>query len=384
MADEPRKRVRTSTPAPDRAEPVEDNQLENLAGQVADRFGTSVMRKATAVPGFCQTETGIFVLDMALLGGVPEGLSTMFFGWPSGGKTTLAMRVAANMQRKYPDKQVVYMDLEKTYDNSWAATHGMDNDRLFICQPNSGEEGVDIAHGVLQAPETACFILDSIPTVIPMKEADSSASDDFYAIRSKLIGKMCTKILDATTKARHNWGYAPTTILINQWRDKLDATKMGIKTKLPGGQQPNFLCTTQIEIKNFEVTGKTDKGIDCVLHNEHSFKIKKSRIGNSLREGEFRMIRDNGHYLGAGAIDEASQVVGYAKKFGLLTGGGKNQRIDGTDQSFGSMEAIGEFLEDNAEHYINLKRRNIMAQRIDRGLPPLPPDQYLLGWCEKI
>lgn len=382
MAEEIRKRVRASVPEAAIAPVPTASQLDGVVTEITTTFGSNVMRRATAVPGFCQTETGIFMMDMGLLGGIPEGLSTMFFGWPSGGKTTLAKRVAGNFQKKYPEKSVVFVDLEKTYDNNWAAVHGIDNERLYIVQPNSGEEAVDIIDACLQAPETACLIMDSIPTLIPMKEADSSASDDFYAIRSKLIARLCSKTLSATTKARHNWGFSPTTIFINQWRDKLDATKMGIKTKLPGGQQPNFLCTTQIEVKNYEVTGKSDKGLDIVLHNDHSFKFKKTRIGNSIREGEFRMIRDPAHYLGAGAIDEAMQVVGYAKKFGLLTGGGKSQRIDGIDKVFGKQEEIGNFFEDNPEEFLNVKRRIIMAQRLDMGLQALPPDQYLLGWCE--
>lgn len=356
--------------------------LAAIMAQVTSRMGANVMRRATAVPGFNQIETGIFTLDMALLGGIPEGLTTMIFGWESSGKTTLAKRVAGRMQKKYPNKAVIFVDLEQTYDRQWGAKHGIDNERLIIVSPESGEQAVDVVDACLRAPETALIIIDSLPTLVPMAEANSSAEDTLVAARSRLIGRLCSKILQATITAR-NHGNAPTVILINQWRLKIGVSKGDPRT-LPGGQQPKFLCTTMIEMKNKEIAGRNSRDIEIVSHNEHAFVIKKSRVGNSSRTGEFVMIRDPEHALGEGAIDDAHVVVSYAKKFGLLTGGGASWRIDGLDRKFGKMAEVADFLEAHEEELLDLKRRLVIIQRTDMGLLPLPRDNYLLGFCETI
>ena len=373
--DQPRQRTRSREVTPTPAVSADYAAIQSL---VEKRGGPYVMRKATAVPGYNQTETGIFTLDLALLGGIPEGLTSMLFGYESSGKTTLAARIVARLQRKYPDKQVVYVDTEQTYDNTWSARHGVDNDRLWLVQPTSGEEAVDIIDAILRTPDTTAMVLDSLPALVPMKESEGSAEDALVAVRARLIGRLCSKILDATNAAR-KIGSSPTSLLINQWRTKIGVVK-GDPRVLPGGYQPKYLATTMIEVKNKEETGPNFRGVPIVLRNHHAFVLKKSKVGNSMREGEFQMIRDPDHPLGAGAIDEVDTVCGFAKKFGLITGGGSSWHIADVNKKFGKQLEIEQFFEAEPEEYVMLKRRIIMAQRRDMGLSFLPPDSYLYGW----
>ena len=104
--------------------------LEALAKEARETYGTPLVVNAAAQPGYMHIETGIFSLDLALLGGFAEGHATMVYGWESAGKTTVAMRAAAAAQRKHPDKAVVFVDTEGTYDNQWGERHGIDNDAL--------------------------------------------------------------------------------------------------------------------------------------------------------------------------------------------------------------------------------------------------------------
>lgn len=374
-------RVRVRVPTP--VEPVvESADFDSIIGQVNARMGANVMRKATAVPGMAHIDTGIFMLDMALLGGIPEGHSTMLYGYESSGKTTLAIRIAAALQRKYPDKRVVYFDCEHTYNNIWAAIHGVDNSRMYIVQPSSGEELVDVVDAVLQTKDCAAIVIDSLPTIIPMKESESSAEDAMVALRARLVGRMCSKILAAQTKMRTaENGFAPTKILINQWRTKIGVVK-GDPRVLPCGAQPKFLCTTMLELKNKEELVRNSKGIEIVKQNNHTFVVKKSRVGNSVRQAEFTMVRDPENPLGEGTIDDFETVTTYAKKFGLVTGGGSSWRIDGIDKKFGKLEQIEDFFIADEEEFLIMKRRLIMAQRLEMGLLAMPPDGYLCGWCE--
>lgn len=389
-----RSRQRPAAPPPEAEVEEVDNHpnLNAIIAQVSGRMGSGVMRKATAIPGFNQTETGIFMLDMALLGGIAEGLTTMIYGWESSGKTTLAKRIAGRMQKKYPGKAVVFVDLEQTYDRQWGEKHGIDNENLFIVQPESGEQAVDIIDAVIRAPETACVIIDSLPALVPQAEVDSSAEDALVAVRARLIGRLCSKILQGQIASRHQGNYV-TVILINQYRTKIGVVK-GDNRVLPGGNQPKYLCTTMIEMKNKEIMGRSERDMEVVDHNDHAFTIKKSRVGNSMRTGEFTMVRNPDHPLGEGAIDESTQVATYAKRFGLITGGGSSWKIDGVAdpenpaelQRFRKLDEIKDWMDDpaNEEAYTDLKRRIIMILRQDMGLLPLPPDGYLLGWCELV
>lgn len=362
-------------PAPD----GEGSELGAVMGQISERMGVNVMRRASVIPGFCHLESDIFTLDMALLGGLAEGLVAQIYGWESSGKTTTAMRYAAAAQRKYPDKAVTWVDAEQTLDNTWARRHGVDDTRLLIAQPESGEQAVDILDAVLRARETSLVIVDSLPALVPQAEAEASAEDFLVAARARLIGRMCSKILAATLDQRHR-GNFPTVILINQWRMKIGGGPKSDPRVLPGGMQPKFLSTTMFEMKNKEHLGRDARGTEVVDWNDHAFTIKKSKVGNSLRNGEFTMIRDPDHPLGVGAIDEAAVVATYAKRFGVITGGGSSWHIDGIDHRFRKLEEIVAFLYAEEDTYRNLKRRLISMQRVFQGLPPFPPDGYLLGY----
>lgn len=347
-------------------------------GQVTSRMGQHIMRKGNVIQGFNHVETGIFMVDLGLLGGIPEGLVTQIYGWEASGKTTAAMKAAARAQRKHPDKAIVFIDAEHTFDPTWAQHHGLDPDRIYLVQPESGEQAVDVLDAVLRANDTAMVILDSLPALVPQKEIDSSAEDSLVARRSQLIGRACSKILSSTQAARAK-GNSPTTIFINQFRSKIGVVH-GDPRCLPGGNQPKYLSTTMIEFKKKkEHMGKDEYDVPIVSHNDHGFTIKKSKVGNSLRDGEFVMICDPEHPLGQGAIDESRQVVTYAKRMGIVTGGGQSWYIDGVDQKFGKMAEIAEFLEQDDFEYTMLKARIVAERRKAVGLSAVPPDGYLMG-----
>lgn len=373
MATRTRRRASSSAPsAPGFTE------LENLLGEINKEYGEGTMQKASALTGLRHIETGIFTLDFALLGGVPQGFVSMLYGFESSGKSTVAMRIAANAQKKFPGRAVVYLDCEGTYDNSWASQHGVDNDKLFYASPASGEEAVNIAQGVMTTEETAVLIVDSLPAMVPQKEGDAASEDDFYALRARLIAKLCSKVLYCKNLLRAQGKQPATVIFVNQWRTKLGMV-MGDPRTLPGGNQPKYLASAMIELKNKEVPGKSSDGIDIVTHNDHSFVIKKSKAGNSIRTGSFKMIRDPEHELGAGSIDEAPAVLAFSKKMGLYTGGGTAYYLASmADHRFQNGARAIEFLNENPDELMRAKQLLLMRQRHSMGIPMVPADGYLL------
>lgn len=353
-------------------------ELSSLMAEVNNRHGDGVMQLSGTLMGGRHVDTGVFILDFALLGGVPDGFVTILFGYESSGKTTLAMRAAAGAQRKYPDKAVVYLDIEGTYDTVWAERHGVDPSKLFVAQPSAGEHAVDIAQGVLSTNEASVLIVDSMPALVPQKNADASAEDHNMATRATLLAKLCEKIIHFNNKAVAKRDRT-SVILINQFRSKVGFV-MGDPRVLPGGHQPRFLSSAMIELKCKETLGKNEKGVDIPLENEHGFVVKKSKLGNSIRSGSFKMVRDPGNPLGAGAISEAEVVVAYAKRMGFHSGAGQSQYLATLgDLKFGSGQKIADYLNANPEELHRTKQLLVGAQRKAMGLPILPPDGWLLG-----
>lgn len=371
------KRVRQRSVAPEKGE-RKFNSLDALAAEVSEKIGPQVMYRGSALPGHVHTEFGVFLLDMALLGGLPEGQVTQIYGWEASGKTTMCMRAVANAQRKYPDKAVAFIDAEHTFDPTWARHHGIDTDNLFIVQPESGEQAVDILDAVLRADDTALVVLDSLPALVPQAEIDTSAEDSLVAKRSQLLGRACSKILAATQHARAR-GNNPTTLFVNQFRMKIGVVH-GDPRVLPGGMQPKYLATTMVEIKRVKRhTGRDEHEIEIVSHNDHAFTIKKSKVGNSLTDGNFTMICDPGHPLGQGAIDEVGTVSTYAKRMGFITGGGTAWRLNGVDYKFGKKAQIEAFLLEDDFEFAMLKARMVAYRRQQMGLNAFPKDGYLMG-----
>lgn len=373
MASEPRTRVRSKpeaepAEAPVAASPREKvigSELSKVMGDVTKLHGPAVMRRASTIVQFRHLPTGIFTLDMALFGGVPEGLITMPYGWESSGKTTVAMRVVGEAQRKYPDKSVVFVDAEGTFDPAWARRHNVDVDNMLLVQPGSGEQALDIADAVLRAQETSLVVIDSLPALMPTKELEKSMEDDTVAMQARLIGKFLRKVTQALLDERKR-DHNPALMLINQFRSKI--AMMGDTRSLPGGNATKFFVATRFEIKNKEKLGRDGLDIETVDYNEHSFVITKNKIGNSIRSGEFQMVRNPDNPLGAGFIDDAKTVVTYAKKFGVLSGGGSSWRMDDLDERFGKLQEIADYFYSDLDYFEHVKRRLISMQREHAGL----------------
>lgn len=373
-----RSRSRTPTETPETPDYNEDGTIspspksigvqtvQEVANAVSKQYG-HILRPARLLPAYTHLPTGIFTLDMALFGGIPETLISMLYGWESSGKSTTAMRVAAAAQAKYSDKQVVYMDVEGTFSNEWAVRHGVDTSRLFVVQPETGEQAVDLCYDVLRAKDTALVVVDSLPALVSFSELGKSAEDVQVAGNARLVGRMLRLIVQAMT-AQRRLGNTATVVLINQFRNRI--VHMGDPRILPGGNALKFAVSVRVELTNKEHLGKDDNDIETVDFNEHGFKVTKNKLGTGIRNGEFTMIRNPSHPLGSGFIDDGKTVLTYAKKFNLFTGGGASWRLDGVDKKFSRIQDAVDWLYENRDEYTKLTRRLISIQREHAGLRP--------------
>ena len=303
-------------------------ELSTVLGKINKHFGENTVHSGSIIVQPPRIPTGVFILDMALLGGIPTNRISMFVGEKHSGKSTLATMVGASAQQMWPDKSVVLLDIEGTFDPVWARKLGMDPDTLQYSAPPTGEMAVDIAVALIGSKEVSVLIIDSLAALTPMQEVDTSAEDFQVALQARLISKMVRKLNSALLEERRR-GHIVTILFVNQFRMQVGKF-FGDPRKIPGGKALEYATSVQVIIKNKEQQGKDARDIEVITENEHSFQITKNKLCGGPRAGEFRLVRtlDKELNLNEGAINQGRTLVTYAKKLGYYKGGGAKWVLD--------------------------------------------------------
>lgn len=354
---------------PERIQPK--GELAETLKSIQKRYGEDTVKKAREVHQPPRISTGIFTLDFALLGGIPESRISMGLGRRSAGKSTVANLIIGNAQRKYPDQTPVILDIEGTFDPVWAEKLGVDVDSLPVVPCESGEMAVDAGDAIVSSLDTSLLVVDSIAALTPMKEIDSSAEDALVGIQARLVGNFIRRVNAALIKERRR-GHHVTILFLNQYRSAIGKFQsFGEPLSIPGGKALEYCTTTQIIIKNKEVKGKDENGLDTMSDNEHSFTVEKNKLNNGPRTGEFVLVREDRDGLLEGAVDDSETLLSYAKKFSMVSGAGQNQRIEFGDHSY-SFRKISEavqMLRDDPEIKWELRNEVIRQQAIRLKMP---------------
>lgn len=384
--------------------------LSELLAEMEAKEGSELVL-ASSVPRFNVVPTGIFTLDMSLGGGWADGSTAMIYGYGNSGKTTSVLKSIAGTQAKYPKHKCVLVDVETTFDPGWAVCHGVDLTRLLILRPQSAEEGADIVLGLCKVDEIAAIFLDSIPTFVPKKDYEDSLSDVVISTRARLMGRMSSNILQAMVIERQaRGGINPnghwlSWYSVNSWRNKI-GVMFGDPRTLPGGEWQHTFHMTKIEIKAKEETdsavgpnGKKSKDDDAdegdsapkkgaksaksklgasVSHTGHEFVVRKAKLAGA-RSGEFNMSLDPHSSVGLGGIDDAAAVGAWAKRMGVLRQTKGGLVSDLFDFTLSGREEVESRIQSDKEFGDWLRLAVIVKQRVYVGLPPLPPDGYLLN-----
>jgi len=312
-----------------------DNEIAGTLSEIRKRFGDNTVTPGSSVVQPDRISTGVFMLDFCLLGGIPMSRASMIVGEKHAGKSLLACKIAAGAQERYPDQQVVYVDVEGTLDTVWAAKLGVDLDSLLVVQPETGESAIDMTDALIHTKEVSLVVIDSIAALAPMKEIEDSAEDAHVGLQARLVGGMIRKATSGMIAERKR-SHDVALLFINQYRTKIGGySPYGEAKSIPGGKALEFSTSVQIVVKNKENSGKDDRGVDAVSENEHTFQITKNKLNAGVRAGEFRVRRmPHAEYgLDEGAIDDASTMLAFAKKFGVYTGGGSSWTLEFWDES---------------------------------------------------
>lgn len=347
-------------------------------GEMADtikainkRYGDNTVHKADEILQPDRISTGSFMLDFCTLGGIPHNRVTMVVGERHAGKSMIASKIIASAQAQYPDRTPVLLDVEGTFDSTFASKLGVDTSAMPIIPCDTGEMAVDIADAMLGTEETSLLVVDSLAAMSPTKEIESSAEDQFVGLQARLIGSMVRKITSGLVRERKRKHYV-TVLFLNQFRAKIGGYGHDTRS-IPGGKALEFSTSLQLIMKNKENKGRDAVGVETMMYNEHPFTITKNKMNSGPRTGEFTLQRsyDEATGLEEGDIDNAPTMLTYAKKFDIYTGGGTKWRLEfgDYDYTFKKAAEAERALREDKEFAWALRNYLLQMQAANLGMP---------------
>lgn len=323
-------------------------QIEKKYGAGAImRLGQSKTLNVDAIP------TGSMTLDMALgIGGVPRGRIVEIYGPESSGKTTVALSIIAQAQKL--DGEVAFIDVEHALDPVYAKALGVDIDNLYVSQPDSGEQALEIAEALIRSGAIDVIVLDSIAAMTTRAEIDGEMGDLHVGQLARLMSQAMRKLTAAISKSNC------VAIFINQVREKI-GVMYGNPETTPGGRALKFYASVRIEVRKGEVI--KDGGQPIGAHTK--CKVVKNKVAPPFKECMFDMMYGTG-------ISRVGEVVDIATDLDIIKKSGSWFSYEGNKLGQGR-DNVKEMLEKNPELMKEIEDK-IIARK-DEVSQVIPPDE---------
>ncbi len=292
------------TPAPEN----EKLQAVKIAmEQITKQFGTgSIMRLGDSVRNDMKIDTiptGSIALDIALgAGGIPRGRISEIYGPEASGKTTLCLHVIAQAQKR--GGTAAFIDAEHALDPVRAESIGVNLDELVISQPDTGEQGLEIAETLIRSGGIDVLVIDSVAALVPKAEIEGEMGDSVMGLQARLMSQAMRKLAGAINKSK------TALIFTNQLRMKI-GVMFGNPETTPGGQALKFYASVRIDMRKI---GNIQDG-DKIIGSQHRAKVVKNKLAPPFRKAEFDIMNIGGISQSGGLIDVGVEM-GIVQKAG--------------------------------------------------------------------
>ena len=327
MAAKKESKTVTAAPAGDKKA-----ALETALAQIEKQFGKGAVMKlgANVAMQVDSISTGSLGLDMALgVGGLPRGRIIEIYGPESSGKTTLALHVLAEAQKK--GGEVAFIDVEHALDPTYARALGVDIDSLLVSQPDTGEQAMEICEALVRSGAIDAIVVDSVAAMVPRAEIEGEMGDSHVGLQARLMSQALRKLTGIIGKTN------TVCIFINQLREKVGIV-YGSPEVTTGGRALKYYSSVRIDVRRIE--GLKDS-TGSFIGNRTRAKIVKNKVAPPFREAEFDIMFGEG-ISKVGEIIDLGVKLGIVQKSGAWFNYGETRLGQGRDNA-------KQFLRDNPD-----------------------------------